>query len=53
MNREVYAQRDDVERLAPGRFTEISGGDQVFFIEEVSDDGLSVKNVFFNRDPNR
>ena len=46
MNREVYAQRDDVERLAPGRFTEISGGDQVFFIEEVSDDGLSVKNVF-------
>ena len=46
MNREVYAQRDDVERLAPGRFTEISGGQQVFFIEEVSEDGTTVKNVF-------
>ena len=46
MNREVWSQRDDVDRLSPGRFIEISGGKQVFFIEEVSADGLSVKNVF-------
>ena len=46
LNREVWSQRDDVDRLSPGRFIEISGGKQVFFIEEVSADGLSVKNVF-------
>lgn len=46
MNREVWSQRDDVERLSPGRFIEISGGKQVLFVEEISPDGLSVKNVF-------
>ena len=46
LNREVWSQRDDVDRLSPGRFIEIAGGKQVFFVEEVSPDGLSVKNVF-------
>lgn len=46
LNREVWSQRDDVERLSPGRFIEIAGGRQVLFIEEISPDGLSVKNVF-------
>ena len=46
MNREVWSQRDDVDRLSPGRFIEIAGGKQVFFVEEVSEDGLTVKNVF-------
>ena len=46
MNREVWSQRDDVERLTPGRFIEIAGGRQVLFVEEISPDGLSVKNVF-------
>lgn len=46
MNREVWSQRDDVERLSPGRFIEIAGGRQVLFVEEVSADGMTVKNVF-------
>ncbi len=49
MNRAVYSQRDDVDRLTPGQFVEIGGGKQVFFIEEVSKDGLSVKNVFLTQ----
>ena len=53
MNREVWSQRDDVDRLSPGRFIEIAGGKQVFFVEEVSEDGLTVKNVFLTEtDPN-
>lgn len=46
INKQLFAQRDDVTRLTPGSFVETSSGRQVFFIEEVSDDGLSVKNVF-------
>ena len=49
MNRAVYSQRDDVDRLSPGQFVEISGGKQVFFIEEVASDGLTVKNVFLTQ----
>lgn len=49
MNREVYAQRDDVDRLSPGRFIELSGGRQVLFIEEISDNGETVKNVFLTQ----
>ena len=45
LNREVWSQRDDVERLSPGRFIEIAGGRQVLFVEEVSNDGLTVSNV--------
>ncbi len=48
-NREVYQTRDDVDRLSPGRFIELNGGRQVFFIEEVSEDGLQVKNVFLTQ----
>lgn len=46
LNKQMFTQRDDVSRLSPGRFIEIQSGRHVFFIEEVSDDGLSVKNVF-------
>lgn len=49
MNRAVYSQRDDIDRLAPGQFVEIGGGKQVFFIEEVSEDALTVKNVFLTQ----
>ncbi len=44
----AFEQRDDVSRIAPGRFIEVSGGQRVFFIEEVSDDGNRVKNVFMS-----
>lgn len=44
----AFQQRDDVSRIAPGRFIEASGGKRVFFIEEVLDGGDRVKNVFMN-----
>ena len=43
-----FQQRDDVSRIAPGRFIETNGGQRVFFIEEVSKDGTRVKNVFMS-----
>lgn len=43
-----FQQRDDVNRIAPGRFIETMGGRRVFFIEEVSPDGTHVKNVFMS-----
>ena len=43
-----FEQRDDVNRIAPGRFNETMGGRRIFFIEEVSPDGSSVKNVFMS-----
>lgn len=49
LNKELFTQRDDVTRLSPGRFVEIQSGRYVFFIEEVADDGLSVKNVFLTQ----
>lgn len=46
MNEVMYAQRDDVSRLSAGNFIELKGGSLVLFVEEISKDGLSVKNVF-------
>lgn len=43
-----FEQRDDVNRIAPGRFIETMGGRRIFFIEEVSPDGSHVKNVFMS-----
>ncbi len=44
----AFEQRDDVSRIAPGRFIEANAGQRVFFIEEVSEDGNRVKNVFMS-----
>jgi len=41
-----FAQRDDVSKVAPGRFIESSGADRVFFVESVDLAGAQVKNVF-------
>jgi len=43
-----FQQRDDVSRVAPGRFIETSGGRRVFFVEEMSEGGERLKNVFMN-----
>lgn len=43
-----FQQRDDVNRLTPGRFIETEGGRRVFFIEEMSQDGTHVGNVFMS-----
>ncbi len=45
-SRKRYEQRDDVSRVAPGRFIESSGADRVFFVESVDFDGARVRNVF-------
>jgi len=45
-SRKRYEQRDDVSRVAPGRFIESSGADRVFFVESVDFDSARVRNVF-------
>ena len=44
--RERFAQRDDVSRVAPGRFIESGGADRVFFVESVDILDGQVRNVF-------
>jgi lipopolysaccharide export system permease protein len=41
-----FERRDDVSKVAPGRFIESSGADRVFFVESVDVAGAQVKNVF-------
>lgn len=45
-SRERFAKREDVSRVAPGRFIESSGADRVFFVENVDLEGSTVRNVF-------
>jgi lipopolysaccharide export system permease protein len=45
-SRKRYEQRDDVSKVAPGRFIESSSADRVFFVESVDLDGARVRNVF-------
>lgn len=45
---QMFEQRDDVNRLSPGRFIETEGGRRVFFIEEVSPDGSQIRNIFMS-----
>ena len=44
--RERFAQRDEVSLLAPGQFRESPASHRVFFIEKMSPDAKSVRNVF-------
>lgn len=43
---ERYDKRNDVERVAPGRFQESAGGNRVFFIDKDSPDQNTGTNVF-------
>ena len=45
-SRERFARRDDVSRVAPGRFIESGAADRVFFVESVDFEGGEVRNVF-------
>jgi lipopolysaccharide export system permease protein len=45
-SRKRYEQRDDVSKVAPGRFIESSAADRVFFVESVDLEGARVRNVF-------
>ena len=44
--RQNFIRRDDVSRVAPGRFIESGGADRVFFVESVDFEGSQVRNVF-------
>jgi lipopolysaccharide export system permease protein len=41
-----FAKRDDVSRVAPGRFIESGNADRVFFVENVDVAGTTVRNIF-------
>jgi lipopolysaccharide export system permease protein len=44
--RERFTKRDDVSRVAPGRFIESGGAERVFFVESVDFESSQVRNVF-------
>ncbi|MEA5098209.1 MAG: LPS export ABC transporter permease LptF [Burkholderiaceae bacterium] len=46
--RERYERRDDVSKVAPGKFQESASANRVFFVEGVSGDLTRMKNVFVN-----
>lgn len=50
--RDRYSQRNDVERVAPGRFQESAGGKRVFFIDKDSPDQNTGTNVFISTSAN-
>src|SRR5882757_2853368 len=45
-SRSRFEQRDDLSKVAPGRFAESSSADRVFFVESVDLAGARVRNVF-------
>ncbi|HTT09395.1 MAG TPA: LPS export ABC transporter permease LptF [Burkholderiaceae bacterium] len=45
-SRKRFEQRDDMSRVAPGRFIESASADRVFFVESVDIDTARVRNVF-------
>jgi lipopolysaccharide export system permease protein len=45
-SRQRFEQRDDLSKVAPGRFAESAAADRVFFVEAVDLDGASVRKVF-------
>jgi lipopolysaccharide export system permease protein len=45
-SRQRFAQRDDVSRVAAGRFIESAGAQRVFFVESVDLHGATVRNIF-------
>lgn len=47
-----YEKRNDVERVAPGRFQESAGGRRVFFIDKDSPDQTTGTNVFISSTEN-
>lgn len=43
-----FQQRDDVNRVSPGRFIETEGGSRVIFIEDADETGTKISNVFMS-----
>jgi lipopolysaccharide export system permease protein len=51
--RERFRNREDVSRIAPGKFQESAGGDKIFFVEGLTADTSRVTNVFVRQTGNR
>jgi lipopolysaccharide export system permease protein len=45
-SRQRFERRDDVSRVAPGRFIESSSAQRVYFVESVDLEGARVRNIF-------
>src|SRR3989442_4682311 len=46
--RERFEKREDIARVAPGKFQESSSSNRIFFVEGISGDSTKVQNVFVN-----
>lgn len=46
--RERFEKREDISRIAPGRFQESSSANRIFFVEGLANDASKVNNVFVN-----
>jgi lipopolysaccharide export system permease protein len=44
--KERFRQREDIARVAPGKFQESAGGDKMFFVEGVTNDLTKLRNIF-------
>ena len=47
--RRQMENRDELSRVAPGVFREASGGERVFFVEEIAGEETKVQNVFISQ----
>lgn len=43
-----FEQREDLSRVAPGKFQESAAANRIFFVESILGDSSKVKNVFVN-----
>ena len=46
--RERFEKREDLSKVAPGKFQESASANRIFFVEGLSGDSNKVKNVFIN-----
>lgn len=46
--RERFQKREDLAKVAPGKFQESASSNRVFFVEGMAEDAGKVKNVFIN-----
>jgi len=51
--KERFRNREDISRVAPGKFQESANGTRVFFVEGLSSDTSNVKNVFLSQIQNQ
>src|SRR4051812_26883483 len=45
---ERFEKREDISRIAPGKFMESASANRIFFVEGISGDATKVQNVFVN-----